>query len=57
MIDTLAGQFTLDIRAPLDGGVLVGERLDQPLPILIAVLLVPVEEPLEDRVSDFDIAN
>ena len=57
MLDALARQFARDIGAPLDGGVLVGERLDQPLPILVAILLVSVEEPLKDRVSDFDIAN
>ena len=57
MLYTLARQFAGDIGAPLDGRVLVGERFDQPLPILVAIQLDSIEEPLKDRVSDLDIAN
>ena len=48
LLKALTRELTRDIRAPLNGWVLVSEGLNQPLPVFVSILLISVEEPLED---------
>lgn len=56
LIGSLSTEFTFGIGTPLDIFVLIGQRLNQPLPILLPILFELIQELAKYRMAHFEVA-